>query len=191
MNSRERMLTALSNGRPDHLPCQVHGWMGEYLHLLGGIDGLQAFERFDMDFAIYTSPWYTYSDKSKADWQVRTTDLGKDENGNECTRFEYVTPKGSLFEHRAHAKMTNYVTDYPIKTMKDFEIWNEFYPVESAVDFAPIQRDKERLGDRGIIRSHPFYWNQGSPWQCFTCLFGTEKAIVLGMEDPQSLHHIL
>ena len=25
MTSRERMLTALANGRPDRLPCQVHG----------------------------------------------------------------------------------------------------------------------------------------------------------------------
>ena len=26
MTSRERMLIALSNGRPDRLPYQVHGW---------------------------------------------------------------------------------------------------------------------------------------------------------------------
>jgi len=32
MTSRERMLTALNNGRPDRLPCQVHGWMPYYLH---------------------------------------------------------------------------------------------------------------------------------------------------------------
>ena len=30
MTSRERRLTALSNGRPDRLPCQVHGWMTYY-----------------------------------------------------------------------------------------------------------------------------------------------------------------
>ena len=30
MTSRERMLTALANGRPDRLPCQVHGWMADH-----------------------------------------------------------------------------------------------------------------------------------------------------------------
>jgi len=39
MTSRERMLTALDNERPDRLPCQVHGWMGYYLRrYLDGMD---------------------------------------------------------------------------------------------------------------------------------------------------------
>jgi len=43
MTSRERMLTALNNGRPDRLPCQVHGWMPYYLqHYLNGMDWWQA-----------------------------------------------------------------------------------------------------------------------------------------------------
>ena len=57
MTSRERMLTALSNGRPDRLPCQVHGWIQYYLdHYLGGMDWYQAYARFGMDYAIYVSP---------------------------------------------------------------------------------------------------------------------------------------
>ena len=52
MTSRERMLTALSNGRPDRLPCQVHGWMDYYLnHYLDGMDWWQACERFGLDYA--------------------------------------------------------------------------------------------------------------------------------------------
>jgi len=31
MTSRERLLTALSNQKPDRLPCQVHNWMQYYL----------------------------------------------------------------------------------------------------------------------------------------------------------------
>ena len=76
MNSRERMLTALSNGRPDRLPCQVHGWMGYYLkNALGGIDQWEAFERFGMDFAIYVSPTYVYDDRSLANWAVETVNF--------------------------------------------------------------------------------------------------------------------
>jgi uroporphyrinogen decarboxylase len=71
MTSRERMLTALSNRRPDRLPCQVHGWMTYYLsHYLGGMDEWQAFERFGMDYAIYVSPRYEYDPRDMAKWET-------------------------------------------------------------------------------------------------------------------------
>jgi len=57
MTSRERMLTALANGRPDRLPCQVHGWMDYYLnHNLGGMDWWQASERFGSISPFTLSP---------------------------------------------------------------------------------------------------------------------------------------
>ena len=55
----------------------------------------------------------------------------------------------------------------------------------------PVQEASDRLGDRGIIRSHPFSFGQGSPWQSFCTLFSTEQAILLGMDEPETLHHIL
>jgi uroporphyrinogen decarboxylase len=70
-------------------------------------------------------------------------------------------------------------------------LWDEFYPVPTGIDFTPIQKAKDRLGDRGIIRSHPFSPGQGSPWQSFCTLFGTEDSIMLGMDEPETLHHIL
>jgi uroporphyrinogen decarboxylase len=77
MNSRERMLIALHNGRPDRLPCQAHGWMDYYLKTyLGGIDWWQAYARFDMDYAIYVSPRHIYADKDLARWEVQHVDLG-------------------------------------------------------------------------------------------------------------------
>ena len=61
MTSRERMLTALDNKRPDRLPCQVHGWMDYYLKTyLGGADWYQANRRLGFDYAIYVSPTYRY-----------------------------------------------------------------------------------------------------------------------------------
>ncbi|HUS57700.1 MAG TPA: hypothetical protein VM141_03530, partial [Planctomycetota bacterium] len=97
MTSRERMLTALANGRPDRLPCQVHSWMGYYLHhYLGGIDGWQAFERFGMDLAIYTSPSYSYAEADQANWQCNRIDLGLDAEGDHHWEETVVTPKGTL-----------------------------------------------------------------------------------------------
>ncbi len=192
MTSRERMLTALSNGRPDRLPCQVHGWMSYYLdHYLGGMDEWQAYEKFGMDYAIYVSPHYIYDQKDLANWSVKYTDLGRDANGNRAGLETITTPKGVLRRKALHTDITAFDTEHLLKNIQDFEIWNKFCPVPIAVDFAPIQQVKERLGDKGIVRSHPFSPGQGSPWQSFCTLFGTEPSIVLGMDEPQTLHHIL
>lgn len=54
MNGRERFLTALRNGKPDRLPCQVHSWMRYYLDTyLHGMDQFEAYEYFGMDPVIY------------------------------------------------------------------------------------------------------------------------------------------
>ena len=192
MTSRERMLRALNNERPDRLPCQVHNWMPYYLkNYLGGMDKWQAFEKFDMDHAIYVSPEYIYAEKDLANWCVSQKDLGKDGSGNPCELIEITTPKGMLRKKVIHTDVTDYDTEYLIKDMADFEIWNEYYPVPIRADFDPINQVKDRLGDRGIIRSHPFSPGQGSPWQSFCTLFGTEQSIMLGMDEPETLHHVL
>lgn len=192
MTSRERMLTALSNGRPDRLPCQVHGWMDFYLdRYLGGMNWWQAYEKFDMDFAMYISPDYVYSPKDLANWQDKETDLGLDRNGNKCRLIEITTPKGTLRKRTAQTDITTYDTENLLKSEQDFEIWREFHPVPIRVDFTPIQKVKDRLGDRGIIRSHPFSPGQGSPWQSLCTMFGTEQSIMLGMDQPDLLHHML
>jgi uroporphyrinogen decarboxylase len=186
------MLAALDNGRPDRLPCQVHDWMPYYLeHYLGGMDRWQAFEKFGMDFAIYVSPTYTYGEKDLANWIVERKDLGVDNTGNRCTSIKITTPKGTLTMQEAKTDITVYEMEVLIKNMEDFALWDEFYPVPTGIDFTPIQKAKDRLGDRGIIRSHPFSPGQGSPWQSFCTLFGTEDSIMLGMDEPETLHHIL
>jgi uroporphyrinogen decarboxylase len=55
MDSRERLLTALNNQKPDHLPCQVHSWMRYYLDTyLNGCDQYKAYRSFPgMDWVIY------------------------------------------------------------------------------------------------------------------------------------------
>ncbi len=192
MASRERMLTALNNGRPDRLPCQIHGWMPYYLqNYLGGMDWWQAYEKFGMDFAIYTGPSCNYDQASLSRWVEKRTDLGADSNGNRRERVTITTPKGTLSKEVAHTDITSYDTEYLLKSLEDFEIWNGYYPVPTGVDFTHMQAVRDRLGDRGIIRSHPFSPGQGSPWQSFCTLFGTEHAIMLGMDEPEILHGIL
>jgi len=57
MGSRERLLAALYNEKPDRLPCHVHNWMRCYPDThLGGCDAFGAYERFGMDRVIYVGP---------------------------------------------------------------------------------------------------------------------------------------
>jgi uroporphyrinogen decarboxylase len=192
MTSRERMLTAMNNGRPDRLPCQVHGWMDYYLkNYLGGMDWWQAYAKFAMDYAIYVGPRYLYRDADLAKWRVLRTDLGVDGDGNHGWSETIVTPKGDLHHAGAWNDITGWTTEHLLKDLRDFELWNEFTLLPTGIDFEPIQAVKERLGEKGIIRSHPFSPGQGSPWQSFCTLFGTEPAIMLGMDEPATLHHIL
>ena len=50
MTSRERLLAALNNERPDRLPCQVHGWMQYYLDTY--LDGCESGSGFDLGFGV-------------------------------------------------------------------------------------------------------------------------------------------
>ena len=186
------MLTALNNGRPDRLPCQVHGWMGYYLnHYLGGMDWYQACEKFGMDYAIYISPDYTYSERDLAKWQVDRRDLGIDSQGNHCWEETITTPKGTLHQAGAWGEITGWNIEHLIKNESDFELWDWFCPVPIAADFTKIQAARDKLGDKGIVRSHPFSPGQGSPWQSFCTLVDTEPAIMMAMDEPEFVHHAL
>jgi uroporphyrinogen decarboxylase len=192
MTSRERMLTALSNGRPDRLPCQGHGWMDYYLkNFLGGLDWWQANARFGFDYAIYVSPIYQYAAKDLALWRVQRTELGTDADGNARWVEVITTPKGELRHAGAVNAITPWTTEYIIKNERDFALWDEFYPLPETVDLSPVHSVKERLRDRGIIRSHPFSPGQGSPWQSFCTLVDTEKAIFMALDEPDFVHHAL
>jgi hypothetical protein len=186
------MLTALNNGRPDRLPCQVHGWMDYYLKTyLGGMDWWQANEKFGMDYAIYVSPIYKYSENDQTRWRCDQKELGTDADGICHWETIITTPKGTLHGTGASNQFTSWIIEHLIKTPDDFKLWAEFYPVPTGIDFTPIQEAKNRLGDQGIIRSHPFSPGQGSPWQSFCTLVGTEQAIMMAMDTPDFLHEAL
>jgi uroporphyrinogen-III decarboxylase len=160
-------------------------------HYLGGMDEWQAFEKFDMDFAIYRSPIYLYDESYKKNWLVERRDLGVNADGDQCWEQTITTPEGKLHESGAYNEITGWETECLLKSPEDFEIWNKYRPIPVGVDLSPIKEARDRLGDRGIIRSHPFSPGQGSPWQSFCILYGTEPAIMLAMDNPSFLHHAL
>ena len=192
MTGRERFLTALTNGKPDRLPCQVHSWMGRYLRTyLDGCDQYEAYERFSMDPVIYAGPRYEYSVASLARWEVETIDLGTDPGGERRWHTIFSTPGGQLTSRSAANEFTSWTTEFLIKSERDFEIWSKYIPIPEKVDWSPVIEARDRIGDAGIVRGGLFGFGQGSPWQSFCTLYDTEKAIMLAFDDPDWLHHCL
>jgi hypothetical protein len=158
---------------------------------LGGMDSWQAYEKLDLDHALYVEPVYRFSDRDEARWRVNTKDLGAGDDGRRMWEETIETPKGTLRRAGAINQYTSWETEVLVKNEKDFALWEEFSPLPVAVDFSDIQREKDRLKDKGIIRSHPWSPGQGSPWQSFCVLVGTEPAIMMAMDTPDFVHHAL
>jgi hypothetical protein len=114
------------------------------------------------------SPKYVYDERDLARWQCDRRDLAVDADGRHPWVESIVTPKGTLHHAGAWNEITWWESEHLIKNEQDFALWNEFYPVPIGVDFTPVRQAREKLGDRGIIRSHPFSPGQGSPCRGFS-----------------------
>ena len=190
MTSRQRLLTALSKQKPDRLPCQVHSWMPYYLeNYLDGIDQWQAYERFDMDFVIYNNITHIFDKKDQANWKIETTPP-KFNNGAYHYKETITTPGGQLHRKYATNEYTSFDTEHLIKTKADFDIFNKYWPVPVGIDASGVHADKERLGERGIMRTYQIihYYGQISPWQSLCYLMGTEPTIMAAMDDSAWVH---
>jgi len=193
MTGRERLLSAISNGRPDRLPCQVHSWMGNYLKkFLGGTDQYGAYAMFEgMDWVVYCNPNFIYDEKDLANWQVERKDLGIDSDGNHAIVETIKTPSGTLRLAKAWNDFTCWDTEMLLKSEEDFEIWTKHVPIPSSVDWTPVLEAKRKTGDKGIVRGGFFGFGQGSPWQDLCRIMGTEECIMLAMDKPDFVHHAL
>ena len=157
MTGRERFLTALHNGKPDRLPCQVHSWMDLYRNTyLGGCDQFAAYEYFGMDPVIYLNPKPVYAPDAFRNWQVTHEELGVDTSGNRVRRETVTTPDGVLVTEFARNQYTEWVTRLPIQSDEDFEIWDRYVPLPSGMDWSEIRAAKARIGDTGIVRGSLF-----------------------------------
>jgi uroporphyrinogen decarboxylase len=192
MDSRERLLTVLCNQKPDRLPAQVHGWMKYYLDTyLGGCDAFAAYEHFGLDHVHYVAPLAQYDERDLAHWQRVHRDLGVDTDGNHLWDETIVTPDGELHHAGASHQFTGWETEFLIKNERDFELFEKYAPMPASLDATPIIETQKRIGRRGIVRSWPLGFGQGSPWQDFCCLVDTQRAIFWGMDEPDFLHHAL
>jgi uroporphyrinogen decarboxylase len=193
MDSRERLLTAIHNSKPDRLPCQVHSWMQYYLDTyLDGRDQFEAYACFPgMDWVIYVGPRFVYDPSDQAKWQVRCVDLGTDESGGRSWREAIETPEGTLTHTQSRNPFTTWTTEFLIRSERDFELWERYVPLPRAVDWGPVVEARRRVGSEGIVRGSFFGFGQGSPWQDFCTLYGTQAAILATFDRPDWVHHVL
>jgi len=193
MTSRERLLTAMANEKPDHLPCQVHSWMPYYLKTyLDGKDQFGAYEYFKgMDWVIYANPNFIYNEKDLANWEKHDIDLGVDSDGSHQYKHIIKTPEGELSYGLGWNQFTAWVTEFLIQSERDFELWEKYIPLPEKVDWTPIIDIKNRIGDKGIVRGEFFGFGQGSPWQDFCYMFDSEQAIYAAYDKTDWLHHVL
>ena len=136
-------------------------------------------------------PEYHYDPRDLANWDCRRLDLGLDEDGDHRWEETIITPKGTLHHAGEWNDFTPWETEPLVKNERDFELWDRYLPVPVTADLSKIQETHDRLGDLGIIRSHPFSAGQGSPWQSFCVLAGTQEAIMMALDQPAFVHHAL
>ena len=193
MTGRERLLTAISNEKPDRLPCQVHSWMGHYLHrYLKGSDQYQAYAHFGMDPVIYEEPKYIYNPHDFTNWDESRKVSGPDPGGITHWVRTIRTPAGDLVEKGAQNHMTGWTTEHLIKSEKDFEIWSKYIPAPIGVDWSPVLDAKKRIGENGIVRGAFYNFGQGSPWQSLCgYMYDNADSILATYDTPEWVHFTL
>jgi uroporphyrinogen decarboxylase len=191
MTPRERLLTAIHNGKPDRLPVQVHGWMGYYLNrYLDGADQWQAYERFGMDMVIYTGPHAQPTDRERAKWVAEQGPKTTGSDGVTSWRTVIHTPEGDLTSAHSSNEITTWETEHLVKSERDFALFEKYCPAPRN-SWEGSRTAKERLGDRGIVRCGASGYGQGSPWQDLCVLMGTVPAIMAALDEPERVHHMV
>ncbi len=192
MDGRERFLAAINRQKADRLPCQVHSWMGSWLRAhLGGVDQYAAYAHFGMDPVVYVAPIYEFSPEDHSNWRVEKSEpvLGGDGYLHWTERIH--TPGGVLVKECAKDKYTGWDTKHLIVTDADWDLFERYAPSPIRIDWTPVITAKNRIGPHGIVRGWPYDFGQGSPWQSFCYLYGTEPAIMAANDRPDWLAHCL
>lgn len=189
------MLTALVMGIPDRVPITIHQWQPYHLkHTMGGMDQVEAFKAVGLDASIET---YGYLEPLQSpDWTYTTdrthkTDKSYRSHSDEIeTSHQALTPDGPLMWRTVTNPTTTFITEHPVKTEQDAEIFLKHYPGKR-YDARAVSQVYDETGDAGIVRGLITMFNQCGPWQDFCELAGTERAIFWALDDPDFVHHVL
>ncbi|MBN2322282.1 MAG: hypothetical protein JXQ30_00990 [Spirochaetes bacterium] len=196
MTSRERLLLAMNREVPDRLPATVHSWMVYFLNrYMQGVDQYEAYEITGLDMVIYEAVYeggieggmfWTDGDMMQTDsWRVV-----KEKDGHGRSTITIVTPEKTLRMAVEINEQTAWIVEYLVKDKEDVRIVDKYMPYPK-MDVEAMNGISDRIGNRGILRTHVFGYGQPGCWQDACCLFGTTNMIYATYDDPAWVHEFL
>ncbi len=168
MTSRQRMLTALTRGVPDRLPVTTHHVMQYFLDkYMGGIDPYAFFDRFGIDAWLWTVPYKPDTSKGEYfdpnqtfihpldhthrvvsdNWRIEAEEIPDPQYTT--TRYNFVTPKGTLSMVLQGSGYTDWVVEPLIKNKRDIDLIAEY------VTHPNVRCGSGQPPGRGIWRTRP------------------------------------
>jgi len=202
VTSRERLLVALDGGRPDRLPVTTHHLMPYFLDTyLDGMGEADFFHHFELDtvrWAYDLKPdesrgeyrWgQREGDAAEARWIVSDdwrVEASRVPGAEDTTRYDMVTPGGTLSMVMQRGPQTDWVLQRPIKEKAQIELFQRYAPW-GLCDTESVNEQAGGLGGRGILRGGvPGFQIYGQPgcWQDAVELFGIQELIMETLDDP-------
>jgi hypothetical protein len=125
------------------------------------------------------------------DWRIEAIPLP--DPTYTSTRYNFVTPGGTLSMVLQANDYTAWVAEHLIKEKKDIEIPGN-YMTHPRCNIEDINQQAEKWGDRGIVRGWICCFDvfgQPGTWQDACCLLGTEGMILAAIDDPGWVHELL
>lgn len=207
MTSRERLLTAIANGKPDRLPATTHTVQRYYLdkyeggasikeffhkHKLDRIDWIYPFMPDEAAGQYWSDPAETGYEGIVSDtWRITTAPVSGEEYPT--TRFTIATPDGELTMVKQKNEYTQWVTEQLIKEKGDLDIIAKHAP-HFICDQQMVRDHAEAIGEEGIVRTNiPVFDIYGQPgcWQDASVLYGIERLIMETFDDPDWVKALL
>jgi len=211
MTSKERMLVALDGGVPDVLPATTHFLMPHFLNTcMGGMSESEFFDACGWDPIMYTvphrpdparsefydpeqgEPGFLESRRIATDqWRVHSQSILGHEHPT--TRYDFVTPQGTLSMTLQADPFTSWVVEPLIKQKKDIDLIGK-YATAPKCDVEAVNQAAAAFGQRGLVRGYICCFDvfgQPGTWQDATCLVGVERLIMEAHDDPTWVHELL
>jgi uroporphyrinogen decarboxylase len=179
-------------------------------HCLGGMSEREFWDEFGFDAYCWTMPHRPapgsrdYPDPlqtrigfleshrvSNDAWRVFEQDVSHD--GRALTRYNFVTPAGTLTMVIEHADYTAWVVEPLVKQKSDIDLVGK-YVTTPHCDVDALNRQAEDFGNRGLVRGIicPFdVFGQAGCWQDACCLVGAQRLIMETSDDPEWVHELL
>ncbi|MDR1292357.1 MAG: hypothetical protein LBJ91_03040 [Clostridiales Family XIII bacterium] len=212
MTSRERMLAALRNKKPDVLPVTTHHLMKSFLDMdQGGLTEREFFDKYGFDsirwangaLPVASAGGYAHPSIKQSGytdlplvvsdaWSVSVEET--DSVKYHTLRYTIETPRKTLDIELQSNEYTAWLTVHPVKEKSDIDLLADFLP-DVVADHGVFETAKSEIGDRGIVRSHipstVDIYGQPGCWQDACCLVGTEQLIIESFDDPAWVHYLL